>query len=217
MKEFKEIDFDLRACESGLSDFRTLLDDPSADLSKEDKVLLPFFRERPHLLAAMGLLHGEILSPNRIAWELDLFGDYKCDFVIGDLADRTRPYPYCFIEFENAIPKSLFKRPKDGRRPQFASRFCCGLSQPLDWAHSLNENGGTVAFHERFAADSINWVGVLVCGRSTSLRESERRRISWRQENILVDGRSIRLLTFDDLHDALSRRIGRLKELAARL
>ena len=27
MKEFKEIDFDLRACESGLSDFRTLLDD----------------------------------------------------------------------------------------------------------------------------------------------------------------------------------------------
>jgi hypothetical protein len=102
MKDLQEIGFDLKACRRELEEFRQLLGD-SHSLTERDMVL-PFFNRRLHLSAFLSCLNPKILTPDRIAFEFDLFGDFACDIVVGDRGRMA----YCFIEFEEGKPSSLF-------------------------------------------------------------------------------------------------------------
>ncbi len=47
---------------------------------------------------------------------------------------------------------------------------------------------------------------MLVVGRSTGLEESERNRLAWRTEKVLVNSIPVYCLTFDDLFSQLRTR-----------
>src|SRR4051794_21665717 len=102
MKSFDPFAFDLAQCAAEVKEFDALLA-RNAPL-KERTDILPFFRKRRQLSAFCGAVTVSMDS-NRVAWELDLFGDYSCDLAFGQWGQS-----FCLVEFEDAKADSIFKK-----------------------------------------------------------------------------------------------------------
>ena len=83
---------------------------------------MPHYLVKSHLvrhsiaLKILGLFyyrHAKIIRPDRIAFEYDIFGDFKSDLVVG----YSVTHSYCFIEFEDATANST-ESPKPGKALQ---------------------------------------------------------------------------------------------------
>ena len=98
MKTLDAIAWNPRLARQELKEFRLLLESKSALKERED--ILPFFRGHRHLAAFLGSYNGHVNRYDRIAFELDLFGSFNVDLVVGD----SRSKSFCFIEFEEATP-----------------------------------------------------------------------------------------------------------------
>lgn len=192
MKEFRAVEFDPVAFGRELNRFESLLAD-NGELS-EREVLLPLFRECRNLTAMLGNLHPGITRVDRIAYEYDLFGDFTCDFVVGD---ATR-HAYCFIEFEDAKRNSVFT-PSSRATSDWATRFEHGFSQIVDWLYKLADTEKSEAFADRFGARSIDAMCLLIVGRSAFITDPERRRLLWRERHVVVNSQKIRCMTYDQL------------------
>lgn len=177
------------------------------DLS-ERKEILAFFRDHPHLAAAVGSANPHVLRHDRLAFEFPLFGEYVCDLVVGD--SRTRQY--CFVEFEDATPRSVFSKKKGKTNPDWSDRLNRGFSQIIDWFMILEDQRRSALHKARFGADVINFNGLLVIGRDAHLDEVQRERLSWRSQNVLVGGKHVYCQTFDELHRTLSVKLEFLDE-----
>jgi hypothetical protein len=197
MKSFRSITFDPIAFNRELEGFASLLK-AKAELS-ERADLLPLFRSSPNLTAMLGNLHPGITKVDSIAYEYDLFGDFVCDFVVGD----SRRHAYCFIEFEDAKRNSIFI-PTSRATSDWATRFEHGFSQIVDWIYKLSDAEKSDAFEDRFGARSIDAMCILVIGRSALLTEPERRRILWRERHVVVHSQKIRCMTYDQLLEEFS-------------
>jgi hypothetical protein len=127
MKKFIEFDFKPQRCRTELDELKTLLE--SHTHLDEQKTILPFFRERQHLSAFIGSYMPDIIDFNRLAFEYSIFGDFASDLVIGDYETAT----YCFVEFEDASPTSLFEQKGQKATLEWSSRFEHGFSQLIDW------------------------------------------------------------------------------------
>src|SRR5437868_161060 len=101
MPDFEPHVFDPFACRDQLQALEDLLEG-SADLT--ETAIKKFFAPRAHLRALVGELNRSLGSPDRLAWEYPIFGDFRCDFAIGDWARKA----YTFVECESAQPRSLF-------------------------------------------------------------------------------------------------------------
>jgi hypothetical protein len=88
-----------------LAQFKQLLDAHSHSALREREHILPFFRSHRHLAAPIGTRNPDIVNPDRIAFEFDIFGDCKADLVIGD----SQSHQHCLVEFEDATAASIFK------------------------------------------------------------------------------------------------------------
>ena len=78
---------------------------------KERDEVAPFFKERRHLCAALGLLTNNVIRADRVASELDLFGEFVCDAASGDSEEKT----YTLIEFEDAKEFSVLSKLPPGK------------------------------------------------------------------------------------------------------
>ncbi|QTA93079.1 Shedu anti-phage system protein SduA domain-containing protein [Desulfonema magnum] len=192
MKDFQAFEFDPVLCGQELDKFRNLLD-TKAELSEQGE-LLPLFRESENFTALIGNLHPGITKVDKIAQEYDLFGDFVCDFAVGD-SNRNA---YCFIELENAKRNSIFKK---GTRAtsEWGYRFEHGFSQVIDWFYKLDDEEKSYAFEDRFGARSIDSMSMLIIGRSEFLASSEQRRLRWRERHVIVHSQQVRCLTYDEL------------------
>jgi|GEM_PF-348882 hypothetical protein len=197
MKSFRSIAFDPNAFTIELARFASLLDRKS-ELS-EKKELLPLFVNSPNLVAMLGNLHPGITRVDRIASEYDLFGDFACDFAVGDSGRNA----YCFIELEDAKRNSIFT-PSSRATPDWATRFEHGFSQIVDWLYKLSDTEKSDAFENRFCARSIDVMCILLVGRSAFISQPERRRILWRERHVVVHSQKIRCLTYDQLREEFS-------------
>ena len=141
MKTFIRFRFDLKRCRTELDEFKKLLDNhPTLD---ERRDILPFFREREHLSAFIGSYFApSIENSDRLAFEYSLFGDFFCDLVVGDSARGV----YCFVEFEDATPTSIFESRGQKATLEWSSRFERGFSQIVDWFWKLDDMRGTIEF-----------------------------------------------------------------------
>lgn len=202
MKDFIDPCFDPMTCRQQLDEFRVLLDD-SEEL-QEQTDLLPFFRERTHLSAFMASYHPDVCRYDRFASEYPLFGDFVCDFVIGD-SERAA---YCFVEFEDATPTSVF-RPRSSRAvPEWSPRFEHGFSQILDWFWKLDDMKATTDFEGRFASRIADYMGILIIGRDKGLDDINlQRRLQWRRDRVTIDSRKVHCRTFDQLYSDLDDRL----------
>jgi antiviral defense system Shedu protein SduA len=142
-----------------------------------------------------------IVNVDRIAYEFDFFGDYAADLAVSDSKRRA----YCFIEFENAAPDSIFVKAGKKSSLEWAKRFDKGYSQIIDWFWKLDDLAHTGTAQARFDnATSFDYHGLLVVGRSQGLQPLERARLNWRRTKVIVDSRHVHCLTFDEFYEDLA-------------
>ena len=110
MKEFAQIAFSFRQCRAELDELGTLLQEHGE--LRENKQVLPFFRQRKHLSAFIGTYLTHLAFPDQIAFEYDVFGDFKADLVVGDAAQAQ----FCFVEFEDGSRTSILSAREGGPR-----------------------------------------------------------------------------------------------------
>lgn len=184
--------FDLAQCRAGLDELdELLLRNPELN---ENRQILPFFRQRPHLSALLGSYHSNVRIYDRIAFELRLFGDFIADLVVGDSVRQS----FCFIEFEEGRQSSIFKM--GARRTlEWAPRFDHGASQIIDWFWKLDNQRRTVDFERLFGAPSIQASGLVVVGRDSGVTAGDRLRLEWRREKVAVNSLQLYCCTFDEL------------------
>jgi hypothetical protein len=201
MKTFESIHFDSLRCRKEAIKLRRWLDqNPTLD---ENGQILPFFRANRHLAGFVGSDGGTLNRCDRIAFEHPLFCDFVCDLVVGD----SSRHAYCFIEFEDAGPMSLFiKRGKKVTR-EWSPRFERGFSQIVDWYHKLDDMRRSDDLVTRFGSRTITFSGLLVIGRDHHLIAGERERLIWRRSNVVVSSRRIECVTLDELADDLQARL----------
>ena len=203
MKILEHLEFDLALCRRQVGELCDWLD---AHPALGERAILDFFRRRPHLSAFVGSYSPNINRFDRIAFEYPLFGDFTCDLVVGDSAANA----YCFIEFEDAGPRSLFVQRAQKATREGSPRFDHGYSQMIDWFHKLDDMEKSSDFTARFGAPIIRHSGVLIVGRDRYLGPGERERLVWRSDHVVVSSRVIQCTTFDGLAQILRTRLARI-------
>jgi hypothetical protein len=201
MKSLEKFTLNLPKCRRELADFRELLD-RQGGLSERDEVL-PFFKTHRHIAALIGAYNPRINRFDRIASEFDLFGDYTCDLAIGDSTSHN----FCFVEFEDASPNSVFIKKRGKSTPEWSPRFEHGFSQILDWFRILEDQQRTAQFNARLGAETIQYLGLLVIGRRQFLDDAQYQRMRWRSEQVQVGARQVHCITFDELFQTLSLKL----------
>lgn len=208
MKMFDPVALDFPLCCQQVGEFEHLLQSKE-ELSERGDVL-PFFQKREQLAVLMGMFNPRIAWVDRIAWEFDIFGDFACDLAVGE-KDRGA---YCLVEFEDAAENSIFQKQGAKATREWGRRFDHGYSQAIDWAHKLDDMKRTNALLARFDRHDFNYEMVLVVGRDRHLEMSEKQRLDWRSENVLVGTRKVICLTFDGLLGQMKVRLRGLEDVA---
>jgi hypothetical protein len=203
MTSFDSLTFRKKRAEEELIQFQQLLNIHSHTPLREREHILPFFKGHRHAAALIGSYNYNLISVDRIAFEFDIFGDYKADLVVGD----SQNHQYCFVEFEDATETSIFKTSARAT-PDWSPRFEHGFSQIIDWILWLDNQRSTAAYTSRFGVAPIQFVAVLVIGRDRFLeRPLHRERLTWRSEQVIVASRKVNCVTYDQLSRELSRRL----------
>lgn len=197
---FTALTFDLARCRTDLDALEHLLAS-RADLSEREDVL-PFFRAHPDLCLLLSTYNSNMIVPDRIAFELSLFGQFTTDLVIGDW-QRKR---YCFVEFEDATQSSISVR-RARQTSAWSTRFLAGYSQVMDWLWLLEAMRDTEPFERQFGKRSIAMAGLLVIGRDRGITAADRLRLEWRRDNVVVGSKHIYCCTFDELAHDLRQRL----------
>jgi hypothetical protein len=83
MPDFEPHVLDRAVCRQQLEELQALLDG-SGDLG--EAAFHDFFEPRVQLRALIGHYNPDLGLPDRLAWQYPLFGDFRCDFAIGDWA-----------------------------------------------------------------------------------------------------------------------------------
>lgn len=207
MKEFKEISIDWNSVEKELLAFENLLTEH--DNLEESSQILPFFEKSPNLSALIGKIYfPDLIEINRISYEYDLFGDFKADLVIGDFQNES----YAFIEFEDGKFNSILKKKKGKYQKEWSNRFEHGYSQIIDWFWKLDDLRQTVAFEDKFGVRDIDFEGILIIGRNSSLNNIlDKRRFKWRRTHTIIQSKKIHCVTYDELLEDLKQQIKFLK------
>ncbi len=202
MKTLEKIALSLSKCKTELGEFKTLLDSKTALSERKD--VLPFFKSHKHLAAMVGAYNPKINRFDRIATEFSLFGDYACDLVVGDSVSHN----FCFVEFEDGSPTSIFTKKKGKSTPEWSSRFDHGFQPDPRWflvLEDLEENrapqnpNSTWMSYNTWACSSI--------GRRKDLDDAQIERLIWRSEEVCVGSRQVNCITFDDLYDTLALKV----------
>jgi hypothetical protein len=205
VKTFDKLIPDYPSVSRELVEFRTLLSSKE-DLGERSDIL-GFFKERRQLCSFIASAHG--VEPDRIAYEYDLFGDFRVDLVVG----KEKSQRYFFIEFEDAKPDSLFKK-SDRSTTIWGTRVSGAFYQIVDWFWKLNNQAHSPEFEMRFGSRSPEVTGVIIVGRNTSVSEVDRTRLKWLTGNLMLKSSNIFIYTFDDLLALLEEKLKSFEEFA---
>lgn len=200
MPDFQPHTLDPAACRPQVQELKALLDG-SADLG--EAVFHDFFEPRAQLRALVGLYNTSLASPDRLAWQYPIFGDFRCDFAVGDWGRKA----YTFVEFEDARPNSLFVKQGERATRAWSPRFDGGYSQVIDWFYKLQVMTDTPDMEARFGKRSIRYTGVLIIGRDQHFQAGERLRLEWRRDHVVVNSKHLVCVTYDELLDDLLFRL----------
>jgi hypothetical protein len=172
---------------------------------KERAEITPFFKARKNLCAALSLMNAAVEAPNRVAHELDLFGDFVCDVASGD----SEANAYTLVEFEDAKEHSVFSRLEPGKTVwRWSPRFERGFSQLVDWAWRLStESTSSDAFRRIFGNSHPTVHLLLIVGRDSDLAKDDFDRLRWRANHTALGAVRVSCYTFDQVLTSLRRRL----------
>jgi hypothetical protein len=201
MRDFEQVSFDVRQCHRELDDFHTLLRS-NQELSEKHHIR-GFFRKNRQLTSLLGIYAGSGPA-NHISYEFDVAGQFRADIAVGN---RRRVNTYCMIELESGTGRSIFSKRRPKHTTEWSPRYNHGFSQLVDWFYHVDNDRESAWFKNSFGDDAL-FYGLLVIGRSSAISEGDRHRWKWRQEHVLVDGKEVRCLTYDELGEDLSIQLG---------
>ena len=104
MRTFEPIVIDLEQLSQELEQLTDFLN--SHQRLKEREHVAPFFKDKKQLCASLALTNSSVELPDRVALELDLFGDFVCDAASGD----SNANAYTLVEFEDAHEFSILTK-----------------------------------------------------------------------------------------------------------
>ncbi len=201
MKDFKTVVYDPAKVRKELAEFEKLLKS-KANLS-ERKDIQPFFKNRDQLSAFMGTYALNIGPGTHLAYEFPFLGDFAADIIVGNRAQGE----YMVIELEDGTSNSVFTKVSGKKTKEWSKRFDHGYSQLIDWFSCLDDYRQTAKFIDEFGHGYVTFHGLLIVGRNAGMTDGDRRRLKWRTKNVVVNSQPITCITFDDLYDALQRRL----------
>lgn len=203
MKSFAALTLDTDILTSDLAALETLL--AAEEHLKERDQIIPFFQDRQHLCAALGLTNSSVELPDRWARELDLFGDFVCDVAAGD----SEANAYTLIEFEPAHQYSIFMKLERGKSmKRWSRRFEHGFSQLVDWAWRISAEGeSSAAFRRIFGDDNPAIHLLLIIGRDADLEKDDLMRLRWRANHTSLGQFRMSCFTFDGILNSIRRRL----------
>ena len=194
MPDFTPHTLKVAACQREVRRLKRLLDSsPNLGEAAIWKVVKP----SSQLRALVGHYNPHIISPDLVAWEYPLFGSFRCDFAVGD---STRG-AYAFVECEDARANSLFVAQGKRLDRKWSPRFDGGCGQIIDWFYKLQVMTDTPDMEARFGRRAIQYTGVLIIGRDRHMTDSERLRMDWRRQHLVVNSKHIVCITYDQLID----------------
>jgi hypothetical protein len=200
MPDFQPHTLDLAACRQQVQELKALLDS-SADLG--EAAFHDFFELRADLRALVGLYNTSLASPDRLAWQYPIFGDFRCDFAVGDWMRKA----YTFVEYEDARPNSVFVKQGEKATRAWSPRFESGYGQVIDWFYKLHVMTDTPDMEARLGKRSIRYTGVLIIGRDQHFQPGERLRLEWRRDHVVVNSKHVVCVTYDELLEDLLFRL----------
>jgi hypothetical protein len=200
MPDFQPHTLDLAACRQQVQELKALLDS-SADLG--EAAFHDFFEPRADLRALVGLYNTSLASPDRLAWQYPVFGDFRCDFAVGDWMRKA----YTFVEYEDARPNSVFVKQGEKATRAWSPRFESGYGQVIDWFYKLHVMTDTPDMEARLGKRSIRYTGVLIVGRDQHFQPGERLRLEWRRDHVVVNSKHVVCVTYDELLEDLLFRL----------
>jgi hypothetical protein len=198
---FQALAFDAAQCHRDLDDLEALLS--ARNTLRENADILPFFRAHPHLSLLLGSYNPNMITYDRLAYELSLFGQFRADIVVGDWTSKR----YCFVEFEDAAPDSVFVAGRGEQTTEWAARFEHGYSQIIDWFWLLEASKNTELIERQFGQRAVPFSGLLVVGRNKGISVADRSRFEWRRDYVVVNSKQIFFCTFDELLRDMRRRL----------
>ena len=199
-KQLEPVSFDLARFQQELTALDNLLKRRAS--LKEREVVLPFFRNRHHLAAALGSYSSHLTLATELAFEFPLFGDFTTDLILGSRSKGA----FCLVEFEEGSSDSIFKKQPKRGEPEWSARFEHGFSQLVDWFYRLADLKGTDSFCKAFGYGHVHFSALLVIGRDAGLNDAKRTRLRWRTEKVLIDSHAVNCVTFDELAATLRTR-----------
>ena len=199
MKDFNRLAFDQAQCGNDLAAFRDLL--AARSELEESTDIKPFFEARPQL----ALFLGTVFSLERSGCDLYAFP------VPTVRRFRVRPpgrgFPEAFLPVrgmggrDGQLPVPPARAKSDARMD---GRLKRGFSQLVDWFWKMEDMAHTDEFEARFGSRHAEYGGLLVMGRDAELTHPrERNRWHWRSRRVTINGRGVRLVTYDQLYQDL--------------
>jgi hypothetical protein len=125
-------------------------------------------------------------------------GDFTADLAFG-----TREKSFCLVELEDGDPTSVLDKVGKKATKEWAKRFEHGFSQLVDWFCLLDGQKHTPSFQKCFGYGYIDFVGLMLVGRTKGLTDDDIRRLRWRKHNVVVDSHAVFCMTYDELYDQL--------------
>jgi hypothetical protein len=136
MPDFQPHVMDWAACRRQVQELQALLEG-SADLA--ESAFRAFFEPRAQLRALVGHCNPHLGSPDRLAWQYPISGDFRCDFAVGDRERKV----YTFVGLEGARPNSLFVKQGERATRAWSPRLGAVLPRQL----RRGQEGGGVRPH----------------------------------------------------------------------
>lgn len=200
MPPLSDFPFSPKEARSQVEELAKLID--TDDHLGEQAALAPFFRTNQQIAAALGLLHGEIDNPNRVAFEYNIRDQFRADIVVGDSVERA----FAFIELEDAGPDSIFTT-ESRRVSHWSSRFTKGFHQLVDWSYAIESLQSVKDRQLEFGSAKPNYRHMLIIGRGPALSEREEDRLKWHRQSVSIRGDGVLTFTLDDVVRRLRRKL----------
>jgi len=129
------------------------------------------------------------------AHEFPIFGDFRIDLIVGD----SKRHRYVLVEFESGAPDSILRRKGRKATSDWSPRFKSAFSQLVDWTHSRDGLRGTPQFEHAFGDRGASFHGLIVLGKGASHAKSEKARLQWHLDHVLIDSNKINVVISEEL------------------
>jgi Domain of unknown function (DUF4263) len=179
------------SAEAELDSFKGWFSDKTA-IGERD--IVRELKKYDHLSLLMSFLgsHGK---PDLLKYEFEISGVFRADLVVGS----KQTGHLTLIEFEGGEKHSLFGPRGSRQMRDWGSQLQHGIGQVIDWSRALNDAQHTEHLRNAVGLPAFGKTYVVVCGRDGMMDQTERSRLRWMGDQLLIANSKVLIMTYDDL------------------